>query len=190
MFFDRKPKPAPQEDLANLKVQHSQVRDTLSVQGAADDFSDIDFTVDRRDTYEAGGNQWFEVSGPWRDHRAYLEIHAGDTVEVFGNFDGRRLTLDAFGLTEEDLGEIDARQNPSDFLDFEGKFWLYRFSREIGIFSEAGESSNTGRGFYCWQFQEQDGKRHLSVRKFEGDPFSASIWTKIEPNDITLFRGA
>jgi hypothetical protein len=85
------------------------------------------------------------------------------------------------------MGEIDQRQNPSDFIDFEGKFWLYRFSREMGIFSEGHE---TGRGFYCWQFQEQDGKRCLSIRKFEGDPFSASIWTTVEPNDITVFRGA
>jgi hypothetical protein len=187
MFFDRKPKPAPQEDLANLKVQDARVRDTLSIQGAAEDFSDIDFTVDRRDVYEAGGNQWFEVSGSWRDRRVYLEVHTADVVEVFGNFDGRRLTLDAFGLTEDDMGEIDQRQNPSDFIDFEGKFWLYRSSREMGIFSEGHD---TGRGFYCWQFQEQDGKRHLSIRKFEGDPFSASIWTNVEPNDITVFRGA
>src|SRR5438093_5794175 len=113
MFFDRKPaRPAPQEDLANLKVQDAKVKDTLSVQGAADDFSDIDFTVDRRDVYEAGGNQWFEVSGSWRDHRVYLEVHDADMVEVYGNFDGRRLTLDAFGLTEDDMGEIDQRQNP------------------------------------------------------------------------------
>ena len=69
MFFDRKSKPAPQQDLASLKVQDALVRDTLSVQGAAEDFSDIDFTVDRRDVYEAGSNQWFEVSGSWRAAR-------------------------------------------------------------------------------------------------------------------------
>ena len=82
---------------------------------------------------------------------------------------------------------LDARQNPADFLDFEGKFWLYRFSREMGVFREG---ASTGRGFYCWQFHEQDGKRNLSVRKFEGEPFAASIWVRVEPTDITVFRGA
>lgn len=187
MFFDRKPKPAPQEDLANLKIQDARVRDTLSVQGAAEDFSDIDFTVDRRDVYEAGSTQWFEVSGTWRDRRVYLEVHVGDVVEVFGNFDGRRVTLDELGLSEDDMGELDARQNVSDFLDFEGKFWLYRFSREMGIFSEGHD---TGRGFYGWQFREQEGKRFMNFRKFEGEPFIGTIWTLVEPNDITLFRGA
>ena len=80
-----------------------------------------------------------------------------------------------------------SRQNPNDFLDFEGKFWLYRFSRETGRFTEGHE---TGQGFYTWQFQEQEGKRILRFRKFEGEPFAAAIWTRLEAADITVFRGA
>lgn len=185
MFWDKKTE--PQQDLAHLGVQDAQVRDTLSVAGAADDFSDIDFTVDRRDVYEAGSGQWFEVSGAWRDRRVFLEVHVGDNVEVLGNFDGRKLTLDDFGLTEADMGELDQRQNQNDFIDFEGKFWLYRFSREIGIFSEG---HSTGRGFYCWQFAEQGGKRFLSIRKFEGEPFTGAIWVAVDPSTVTVFRGA
>ena len=170
MFFDHKPKPAgPQPDLANLKVTDARVGDVLSVAGAAPDFSDLDFTVDRFDQLEAGSRRWVELTGS----------------EVFGNFDGRRITLDELGLAEADLGEIDSRQNPSDFLDFEGKFWLYRFSREMGVFSQG---NTTGRGFYAWQFQEQDGKRFLNIRKYEGEPLAAAIWTKIEPTDVTVYR--
>ena len=186
MFFDHKAKPAgPQPDLANLKVTDARVGDVLSVSGAAPDFSDLDFTVDRCDQLEAGSNHWVELTGNWRDHCVYLEVHNNDTIEVFGNFDGRRITLDELGLAEADLGEIDSRQNPADFLDFEGKFWLYRFSREIGIFTQGNA---TGRGFYAWQFQEQDGKRFLNVRKYEGEPFSAAIWNKIQPSDVTVYR--
>jgi hypothetical protein len=188
MFFDHKPvHPEPRVDLANLKVTDARVQDTLSVNGAAEDFSDLDFTVDRREWYEAGSNRWTVLSGTWRDRRVFLEVHNEDTTEVLGNFDGRKITLDELGLSEADMGEIDSRQNPADFLDFEGKFWLYRFSREMGVFSEGAA---TGRGFYCWQFHEQDGKRYLSVRKFEGEPFAASIWIRVEPTDITVFRGA
>src|SRR5689334_734648 len=132
MFFDKKP-PKPQVDLANLKITDARVGDTLSVLGAAEDFSDVDFTVDRRDLYEAGSRQWTALSGTWRDRRVYLEVHNEDTVEVFGNFDGRRIALDELGVSEDDLAEIDQRQNPTDFFDFEGKFWLYRLSREMGV---------------------------------------------------------
>src|SRR5438552_13013395 len=108
MLFDRKPaRPAPQEDLANLKITDARAGDTLSVAGAADDFSDLDFTVDRSDQYEAGTRRWVELSGTRRDRRVYLEVHDADTVDVLGNFDGRRITLDELGLSEDDLAEID-----------------------------------------------------------------------------------
>src|SRR5579863_1518097 len=185
MLFNHK-SAAPQEDLANLKITDARLKDTLSVTGAAEDFSDIDFTIDRRDLYEAGSSRWTEVSGMWRDRRVSLEVHNEDTVEVLGSFDGRKITLDELGLSEDDMAQLDARQNPADFLDFEGKFWLYRFSREMGVFSnDAGVNQGTaGRGFY-----EQDGKRYLSVRKFEGEPFTGSIRVKVEPTDITVYRG-
>ncbi|MBV8551066.1 MAG: hypothetical protein JOY54_07175 [Acidobacteriaceae bacterium] len=188
MLFDHKPSRAgPQEDLANLRITDARVGDTLSVTGAAADFSDIDFTVDRCDQYEAGSRQWNELSGSWRDRRVYLEVHNEDTPEILGNFDGRKLTIDELGLSEDDLAQLDARQNPADFFDYEGKFWLYRFSREIGVFTGG---RGTGRGCYAWQFAEQGNKRFLSIRKFEGQPFVASIWTKVEPSDISVFRGA
>ncbi len=63
----------------------------------------------------------------------------------------------------------------SDFLDFEGKFWIYRFSRDMGV-------------FYCWRFQEQGGTRFLTVKKYEAEPFTAAIYVKVEPNDVTVFR--
>jgi hypothetical protein len=187
MFFDHKPKPAVVPDLANLKVTAARIGDVLSVSGAGPDFSDVDFTVDRCDQLEAGSRGWVELSGPWRERRACLEVHSEDTPEVFGNFDGANITLDQLGLSEQDMADLDARQNQSDFLDYDGKFWLYRFSREIGVF-RAGNT--TGTGFYCWQFQEQDGRRFLNIRKYANEPFSGSIWTKIEPADITVYRGA
>ncbi|HZS54682.1 MAG TPA: hypothetical protein VFA65_09785 [Bryobacteraceae bacterium] len=186
MFFDRKPNPGPpQQDLANLKITEARISDTLSVAGAAADFSDIDFTVDRCDGYEAGTRHWRELSGMWRDRRVYLEVHNEDTATVLGNFDGRRITLDELGLSEDDLAQMDQRQNPADFFDYDGKFWLYRFSREIGVFRAA---ETTGRGFYCWQFQEQDSKRFLSIRKFQGEAFTGSLWVNVEPSDVTVFR--
>lgn len=185
MFFDRKP--APKEDLAHLTIADARVNDTLSVNGAAEDFSDIDFNVDRRDSFEAGSESWMELSGMWRDRRVTIEVHKDDVLDIRANFDGRRLTLDELGLSEDDLSQIDARQNQSDFFDYDGKFWLFRQSREMGVFSEG---SPRGRGFYGWEFHEQDGKRFLIVRKFEGEPFTASIRVQVPPGDITVYRGA
>lgn len=187
MSFDqRAPRPAAPEDLASLKITDARLRDTLSVAGAAPDFSDLDFTVDRREVFQAGSGNWTELSGSWRYGRVYLEIHGGPLPEVYGFFDGRRLTLDQLGLNEVDLAQIDQRQNQADFFDFDSKFWLYRYSREVTVFTPERPA---GRGFYCWRFAEQDGQRFLSIRKFPGEPFSATIWSKLQPVDITVYRG-
>ncbi len=185
MLFDHKHASAPQQDLANLKITDARLGDVLSVSGAASDFSDIDFTIDRVEQYEAGSRRWVVFSGTWRDNRVYVEVHNDDSVQILGNFDGRAITLDELGVSEDDLSEMDQRQNPSDFFDYDRKFWLYRFSREMGVF---GGANAQGRGFYCWQFQEQDSPRFLSIRKFQGEPFLGTIWTKIEPTNISVYR--
>ena len=186
MFFDKKPAIGTTPDLANLKITDARVGDVLSLTGAAADFSDLDFTVDRCDVLEAGSSRWVELSGPWRDLRVYLEVHRNDNVEVFANLDGRKITLDEIGLSEQDLADLDSRQNPADFFDYDKKFWLYRLSREMGRFTGG---NSTGNGFYAWQFQEQDGRRFLYIRKYQGEPFTGTIWTRIEPADITVYRG-
>ncbi|MDQ2840397.1 MAG: hypothetical protein M3Y72_05020 [Acidobacteriota bacterium] len=190
MLFEHK-QAAATPDLANLKITDAKLGDVLSVTGAGTDFNDLDFTIDRVDQLESGSRRWVELSGPWQERRVHLEVHGLEVqtgvVEVFGNFDGRKLTLDEIGLSEQDLADLDSRQNPNDFVDYDGKFWLYRSSREIGVFS-AGNT--TGIGFYAWQFQEQDGRRFLNIRKYQGESFSGSIWTRTEPADITVYRGA
>jgi len=186
VFEHRGPPSRPSEDLAHLTITDARVGDALSVLGAGPDFEDIDFTVDRLDQMESGSARWIELSGTWRNRRVYLEVHSDRTPEVFGNFDGRTVTLDELGLNEDDLAEMDSRQNQSDFFDHGGKFWLYRSSREVGIFRFP---NSLGQGFYCWTFQEQDSQRFLSIRKFKGEPFAASLWTKIEGADITVYRG-
>jgi hypothetical protein len=185
--FDQKPRPPrPGEDLAHLTITQARVGDALSILGAGPEYEDIDFTVDRLDQMESGSRRWIQLSGGWRNRSVYLEVHTDPVPEVFGYFDGRLTTLDELGLSEDDLAEMDSRQNQSDFFDYGGKFWLYRSSREIGIFRFPAAS---GQGFYCWTFQEQDSQRFLSIRKFKGEPFAASLWVKIEPSDITVYRG-
>src|SRR5580692_8922810 len=115
MFFDKKP--APQPDLASLTVTDARVGDVLSVLGAGEDFSDIDFTVDRLDVCEAGSRTWKILSGTWRNRRVFIEVHNEETVLVMGNFDGRTITLDQVGLSEADMAELDSRQNATDFVD-------------------------------------------------------------------------
>jgi hypothetical protein len=165
----------------NLKVADARAGDSVSVSGAGDEFSDLDFTVEARNEYQAGARRWIELRGMYRDRRVMLEVSAHDELEVWAVTDARGVTLDELALGEADLGELDQRQNASDFFEFEGKNWYYRFSREFS-------SRTEGAAFYGWVFREEGTKRIMLLRKAEGEPFSAVIGVPINPGDVTVYR--
>ncbi len=189
MFFKKSEpeRPAkPQQDLANLKIDSATVGDSVSIAGAGEDFTDIDFTADHRKQYEAGRKQWFELSGMFRERRVYLEVFSDEEIKVRGALGGKKFTLDQLGLAEEDLSAMDERQNPSDSFEYDGAVWMYRASREVGEFRDGQE---IGNGFYRWDFAEENGKRFLYVKKPQAEPFTATVLRELNPGDITVYRG-
>jgi hypothetical protein len=178
--------PPPKPDLASLTVADARIGDNISIPGAGDNFSDLDFTVDHSNRYEAGEKKWFDLSGKHAERRVVVEVHNDDDeLDVRGFLDGRKLSLEDLGVSEDDLAQMDQRQNTADNFEFDGKNWYYRLSKEIGAFHD-GQAQ--GAGFYGWEFIEETGQRYLSIRKREGEPFSASVAVKLNPADITVYR--
>lgn len=180
------PPRAPAPDLANLKVTDARVGDMISVSGAGDDLSDLDFTADRCAWYEAGPRRWFELSGGYRERRVALRVATGEDVEAAVETDPRKLTIEDLGVSEDDLAQMDERQNTADFFEFDGKTWLYRLSREAQ--ARRSDEAEIAK-FYYWEFQEQGGKGLLGIRKAEGEPFAVTLATTIYPGDVTVYRG-
>lgn len=180
------PPAAPAPDLANLKLAEAREGDVVSIAGAGDDFTDLDFTADRLTRYEAGARRWFELSGPYRERRVTLRVSGEDELEAGLQNGVRKLTLEDLGLAEEDLAEMDERQNTADSFEFDGKTWLYRRSRERKAWRD-----HEGQPVSCyyWEFQEQQGKGLLEIRKPEGEPFAVALYSGIAPGDVTLYRG-
>jgi hypothetical protein len=184
-LFKKQTPPAPVADLANLKVTDAHAGDALSISGAGENYKDLDFTVDRLTRYDAGTRRWFELSGPYLERRVAVRVGGDDEVEVSLHSDPRKLTIDDLGLAEEDLAEMDERQNTSDSFEFDGKVWLYRLSREVHA---SREDQAVAMGFYYWEFQEQAGKGIIAVRKAEGEPFAVTLYSGISAVDITVYR--
>ena len=177
---------APAEDLANLKAQDARVGDALSISGAGDNLEDLDFTVDRRVDVAAGIRQWFEVTGPYKERRVSMRVGDDDEIEVALHNDTRKITLEDLGLSEDDLAQMDERQNTGDSFGFENKNWLYVISRE----ARAQRSDRTQpEGYYYWEFREDGGPGILAVRKAENEPFAVTSYVTIAPGDVTVYRG-
>jgi len=177
----------PKPDLASLTVADARTGDVISISGAGENLSDLDFTIDRHSRGEAGERQWVELSGLYREQRVVLEVRNEDELEVRGFLQGFKLSLEDLGLSEDDLAQIDERQNTADNFEYDGKMWYYRLSKEMGIFRDGQQQ---GAGYYGWEFAEEGGARYISVRKREGEPFSAGVAVKLNPADITVFRPA
>jgi len=180
------PPRAKAADLANLKVTDARVGDVISVSGAGDELSDLDFTADRCAWFEAGPRRWFELSGGYRERRVSLRVATGEDVEAAVHTDPRKLTIEDLGVSEDDLAQMDERQNTADFFEFDGKTWLYRLSREAQ--ARRSDEAEIAK-FYYWEFQEQGGKGLLGIRKAEGEPFAVTLATTIYPGDVTVYRG-
>jgi len=179
------PAPDPLPDLANLKPSDARAGDVISISGAGDEYSDLDFTADRCAWVQAGSHHWSELSGAYRERR--VAMRAGTTaegdVEVAINTDGRKYSIEDFGLSEPDLADLDERQNTGDYFEFDNKTWLYRLSREA-----QASGSGTPSAFYYWEFHERGGSGVLTIRKAEGEPFVVAVYTGIPPGNVTVYR--
>ena len=173
-------------DLADLKAGDARAGDVISIAGAGDNLTDLDFTADRFTRCDAGAYHWRELSGAYRERRVVLRVAGEEDPEVSLQSDPRKLSLADLGLTEEDLAAMDERQNPEDVFEFDGRDWLYRRSREVNAWRD-GEPQPAG--FYDWEFHERDGKRLLALRKSEGEPFAVALYTEIPAGDVTVYRG-
>jgi hypothetical protein len=184
MSFFRKD--TPSEDLANLKVTDARAGDVISISGAGDQYSDLDFTADTATRYQAAARRWFDVAGPYKGRRVALRVSGDEEVETHLHGDAQKLSLEDLGLSEQDLADIDERQNTADSFEFDNKVWLYRLSREVQALRD-GQAQPTG--YYYWEFQEQGGKGLLAIRKPEGEPFVVTRYDAVPVSDVTIYRG-
>ncbi|MFB3829217.1 MAG: hypothetical protein ACE15B_20790 [Bryobacteraceae bacterium] len=178
----RKPQPRP-ADTGNVRVSDARPGDVISIAGAAEDYSDLEFTVDHRSRFDAGPRQWIELRGSHRNRPVSIGVFAGEDDAAFSAGD-RRLTLEDLGVSEDQLAEMDRSQNGGSLV-YDRKPWRYRMSKEFVLLRD---STSYGSSFYGWLFDEEDGPRTLLIRKPEGEPFHAFVATRPKPGDITVYR--
>ena len=99
-LFKKTPPPAPApppEDLANLKVTDARAGDALSIAGAGDRMTDLDFTVEHATRMEAGSRSWAELTGPYQERRVALRVgtNSDEETEAYLHSAPGRISLDA-----------------------------------------------------------------------------------------------
>jgi len=70
---DARARPAPRRP-GEPQVTDARAGDALSISGAGDNYTDLDFTADRLTRYDAGTRRWFELGGPYLERRVALRV--------------------------------------------------------------------------------------------------------------------
>jgi len=157
----------------------------ISISGVGDNMTDLDFTIDRSTWFHAGARNWFEVSGPYRERRVAMRVVNEEEIEVAIANDPRKLTIADIGVSEDDLAEMDERQNPGDTFEFDGAMWMYRQSADA---NSKRDDQPQQANFYYWEFREENGKRLLAIRKPQGEPFQVTMYHGVPAADVTVYR--
>ena len=121
----------------------------------------------------------------YRDRRVSIRVSSDEEVEVAVHAAPRKLTIEDLGVSEDDLAQMDERQNTGDNFEFDNHAWMYRLSREVQV---KRDDIAEPTGFYYWEFREQDGNGVIAIRKPEGEPFQVTQYLGIPLADVTVYR--
>lgn len=173
------------KSFAELNVLDASVGDSITIHGAGDSFQDLNFTVDRKDRYVAGGDESFEVSGRYKGRRVFVGIAEDDDIEVLVNLANTEISLGDLGITEEDLVRADETHDSSVSFSYNNSVWQFEWSGEMGFFKDGGTE---GEGYYNWDFAEKGGSRKISIEKWEDEPFEVILTRRVNADDVEVFR--
>jgi hypothetical protein len=176
---------APPPDLANLTIKDARVGDVVSISGFGDEYDDVDFVIERRNRYESGGIEWYELKGAYRGRQVWIEWEDDDHLEITASSPERELRLSQVNLTEEDLARMDQEESRDNFLEWEGRRFYYRDSCEAFFYRDG---TGAGEGFYLWDFLDEAGEEFVSVEKWEGEPFAVFSGRTIQPYNVKVYK--
>ena len=138
--------------------------------------------------YTGNSSEWWEAVAVDRDHRVRIEWSgAGEELEAAASTEFEPLGLEAMGITEADLEQLDDEHSLENRLRAGGRSWRYRNSHEA-FYHKDGAA--IGVGFYLWDLLAEDGTEVMAVTKFENTPFQVHVSTVIDPEAVDIYPGA
>ena len=169
-------------------IRHARVGDVVVVQGFALEYDDCYFLVENVHRYGGSGIVWYELVVADSENRLWLEwSEDGAGLHVTATDDRRPVGLEAIGMAESALLDMDSSRSIDRSIEVDGLRYLYRNSFEAFFFRD--NRPTDGEGFYLWEFLAEDESKVLSITKFEGVPFEAHFAEIIPSESVLLYPG-
>lgn len=172
-------------DLADMTIKDARVGDVVTITGFGDDYDDVDFVIEKRNRYESGGVEWFELLGVYKGRQVWIEWEEDDALEITATTPERKLRLSQLNITEEDFARMDEEESTDHFVEFDGQKYYYAESCEAFYFKDC---KGPGEGYYLWDFEGEDGESFLAAEKWEGEPFDIFTGKSIKPYNVKVYK--
>ena len=157
----------------------------VAIQNASRDYEDVTFTVEKIHRYEWGDESRYELVGSAPGGQVSLEWIEDERLYISLTLPRSSCRIQQLGITEDDLGRMDEEQSAANTVEHDGKTYHYESSHEVGYFEDGrGE----GEGFYLWNFESDDEKNSISIEKWEGEAFQASVSSYALEGDVVVYR--
>lgn len=135
-------------------------------------------------------NKYREKKWEWYEYKLFsladgatifLEWEEDDILEV--SIYDRFISFNDTGLTKKDLDIFDDDEK-GDFV-FQGELFRYDESDQA-VYHKA--MAKEGDEFYYWSFESKDGKKYLSVEKWD-EEYEVCLGYPVDPADIEIITG-
>ena len=146
----------------------------------------IETYVTSRNRYSDGEDSWYELVCDYEGRKLNVEWEKeGQSLNVCAGFDDENPSLEDLGLRESILSDFD--ENESGTFEWSGTTWVYANSEEISFFEN---DSDDEERFYGWDFQSKDGKRFITIEKWQGDAtFYVYSTYAVDAKKVNVFDG-
>ena len=168
-----------------MTIKDARVGDVVAISGFGDEYDDVNFVIEKRNRYESGGVEWFELLGVYKGRQVWIEWEEDDALEITATTPERKLRLSQLNLTEEDLGRMDEEESTDNFVEWEGQKYYYNESCEAFYYKDCG---GPGEGYYLWDFEGEDGESFLAAEKWEGEAFDLFTGKMIKPYNVKVYK--
>lgn len=172
-------------DPHDATIEDAKVGDVVTILGFDPDIDGKELLVEKRNRYESGGAEWFELLGVLHGSQVWIDLEVDDALRITVTSPERMIELAQLKTTEEDLASMDDEESKDRFIEWNGRKYFYVKSCMVGYFKDC---TGPGEGFYLWEFESEDKDSMLSIERWGGRDFNVYVSKIIDPDHVKLFQ--
>ena len=183
-LFGRKKRPSTPADSVET-IDGARQGDVFTISGLSLEFDDSYFIIEKLNRYESAFGTWKEVLGVEGENRVWVQWSSAGGLYITAAPERRPMGLTQLGVDEDELIRLDEEESIDNHINHDGTRYYYRNSGEALLFEDDGQQ---GEAFYVWDFSAEDDRGVLSVIKWEGRPFEASVSDVVAPDNVSMYK--